>query len=150
MTPKLSITEIEEIFISRNTYANIITRIDRSRLLFLDKTSFNLHTHSNYGYVLPSQPAHYMVLANWDKNISLVTIISTNKIEHFKLILGLFNTETFMKFLDEYNENNIFTPRNITIIDNLKVYHTQRVEDFSLIEIIQFNFSNLFTSIKFN
>ena len=37
-----------------------------------------------------------------------------------------------MEFLDKYNENNIFTPRNITIMDNLSVYYSERVRDFFL------------------
>ena len=57
--------------------------IYRGRLLFIDETGFNLHTHANYGYVLPGQKAHYMVSANKERNVSLVAIISCYIVEHF-------------------------------------------------------------------
>ena len=69
MTLRPAIVETEEMRVSRLTYANILSTIDRGRLLLIDETGFNLHTHVNYGYVLPGQEAHYIVPANREKKI---------------------------------------------------------------------------------
>ena len=64
LNPRPAITKRADIRVNRNTYANIISNIDNNRLLFIDETRFNLHTHAKYRYILPGQAAHYMVPAN--------------------------------------------------------------------------------------
>ena len=46
------------------------------------------------------------------------------------MVDGPFNAESFVNFLNSCEKKNVFTPRRVIIMDNLRVHHTQVVENF--------------------
>lgn len=146
---------------ARRTFcAEISGRINK-RILFLDESGFNLHTSCNYGYSMAgTEPVLYQP-ASRQKNISLLAIVSISRVDHFKLKEGAYNTESFLDFLVECNNNTVFTDNTVLVMDNVKFHHAGAVKTFlkSLnVEVIYLPpyspdlnpIENLFSSIKAN
>jgi len=118
-----------EVVAKRKNYALRYRAVPDGNLLFLDETGFNLHTSRKYGYSPKNIPAYTLVPANRGRNISLLAIISSEKILHHKVLKGAFNTTTFLEFLQECLNLNIFNERKV-IMDNVKFHRSSAVQDW--------------------
>ncbi|KAG0442363.1 hypothetical protein DMUE_0326 [Dictyocoela muelleri] len=100
------------------------------RILFLDESSFNLHTSTKYGYSYVNEDATIYQPCSCGKNLSLCLIISQNAIKHFKLIDGAYNCEMFYVFLNECFEKGIFRNNSILIMDNVAFHKGAELKIF--------------------
>ena len=66
----------------------------------MDKTEFNFHTSDYYGYSPKNMEAFRMVPAKIYRNISLLSIISTTGILSYDIIEGPYNSNSFVKCLE--------------------------------------------------
>ena len=71
---------------------------------------------TNYGYSPVSQDAVLYQPASVGRNTSLLSIISIYTWrEHFKIIDGELNRESFEDFLVKCNQKNVFTPNTVRV-----------------------------------
>ena len=115
----------------RQAFCSAMSEKISKRVVFLDESGYNLHTSTNYGYLPVSQDAVLYQQASRGRNISLCSIISTRSVEHFKLIDGGFNRDSFEDFLVECNQKNVFTPNTVLVLDNVKFYHCIEIKTYS-------------------
>ena len=70
----------------RKEYCDSIAEVPNEILLFLDETGINLHTSSHYGYALAGEIAYTCVPASRGRNLTLITVISTEGIVAYALV----------------------------------------------------------------
>jgi len=75
-----------EVIAKRKNFALKYRGVPDGNLLFLDETGFKLHTSRKFGYSPKNIPAFTLVPANRGRNISLLAIISSEKVLHNKAI----------------------------------------------------------------
>uniref|UniRef100_A0A0N5B458 DDE_3 domain-containing protein n=1 Tax=Strongyloides papillosus TaxID=174720 RepID=A0A0N5B458_STREA len=116
----------------RKNYARTVRGIPGHYLLFLYETGFNLHTTNNYGYSPVNIDAYRLFPANRQRNVSLMAIISTNGVLHHKCLVGSYNAESFVEFLDEFftKFNNGEYNNHTIIMDNVKFHHSQITKNY--------------------
>lgn len=68
-------------------------------IIYLDKTGFNLHTHTNYGYSPKNSKAYINVPANKGVNLSLMAAISVNGVVGYRLQGGAYNGQPLISFI---------------------------------------------------
>ncbi|KAF7685715.1 hypothetical protein CDIK_3536 [Cucumispora dikerogammari] len=70
------------------------------RLVFLDKTGFNLHTSVNYGYSPDNTKAYGVVRGNKNTNQSLMCAVDINDIIASDIITGAYDGDKFKIFIE--------------------------------------------------
>ena len=144
---------------ARQTFCANVLGMNRRRILFLDESGFNLHTSTNYGYSSVSEEAILYQPRSQGRNVSLCSIISTNRIEHFKLVDGAYNREIFLTFLNECYEREVFVEKPVLVLDNVRYHHCAEIADFFIQKNIEILFlpayspdlnpiENVFSTIK--
>jgi transposase len=114
----------------RKAYALRIRSISTDKILFLDETGFNLHTSRHYGYSPKGIECVNVVPANRGRNVSLLALIGKNGMLHKKTITGPYNSNSFLIFLNECKEKDIFKPDNFVVMDNVRFHKTQEIFSF--------------------
>ena len=114
----------------RKVYAAELRTIQNYKLLYLDETGFNLHSCAHYGYSPKNVEAVAMVPANRGRNISLLSIISTTGIIAYDILEGPYNSESFIKFLENAVNSGITFSQKILVMDNVKFHHSNIVKSW--------------------
>ena len=123
-------TVSQEVIAKRKNFSLKYRGVSDNNLLYLDETGFNLHTSRKFGYSPKNIPAFTLVPANRGRNISLLAIISSQKIIHQKIVAGSFNTTLFLEFLQECSDLQIFTSSKKVIMDNVKFHKSSAVQNW--------------------
>ena len=116
----------------RKVYAREMRLYPNSRLIFLAETGYNLHSGTHYGYSFINTDAHLIVPANRGRNISLIAILSIDRISHFKLVDGAYNGSKLLEFLIESWESMNIKSNDILIMDNVRFHHSSEVQEWCL------------------
>ncbi|KAG0426706.1 hypothetical protein DMUE_5953 [Dictyocoela muelleri] len=99
-------------------------------ILYLDETGFNLHSKRSYEYSPKNVPARLIVKGNRGQNVTLIIIISKNRILHNKIIKGPCNSVIFKEFFEEIIRLNRINPNNIIVMDNVAFHKTNEIKNF--------------------
>jgi len=119
-----------QIIAERKRYSLRLRNIPNEKLLFLDETGFNLHSCRNYGYSPLNVPCISSVPANRGRNVSFLSVIDENRILNTNSIVGSFNSELFLVFLEECKVKKIIRKDNYVVLDNCRIHKTRDVVDF--------------------
>ncbi|KAG0439089.1 hypothetical protein DMUE_2675 [Dictyocoela muelleri] len=107
----------------RKVFAAEISRIQDSNLVILDETGFNEQTRRYYGYSLLNSTYYIYMPANRGINRSLLCALNSKGIIGYELRKGAFNSELFMRFIEQvivlyFNSN----PNSVLILDNARIH----------------------------
>jgi len=119
-----------DVINQRKVYAREMRLIPNSRILFLDESGFNLHTGVYYGYSPVNMDVHQIVPSNRGRNISLIALLSVNKINAYKLIDGAYNAAKLKDFLEESFSNESIKSNDIIVLDNVRFHHSEDVKEW--------------------
>lgn len=120
-----------EVISQRKCYAREMRGIRSSRILFLDETGFNLHSKNNYGYSPKNTQAFSIVPSNRGRNISVISLLSSTKLVHTKIIDGPYNGQLLMEFLEECVGHFRSIDFPFLVMDNVKFHHVRDVSIFA-------------------
>jgi len=123
-------TVSSDVIAKRKLFALKYRNQSDNNILFLDETGFNLHVSRKYGYSPKNLPAFKLVPANRGRNVSLLAIISNERIIHVKLLEGAYNTNMFLVFLQECFDLHIFGPEKRIVMDNVKFHKSFAVQNW--------------------
>lgn len=123
----------------RRSFALKYRTIPNCKLIYLDETGFNLHTMSHYGYSPKNLPVKVLVPPK-GRNISLLSIISNQRILHYKIVVGSYNSDLFKIFLEECLEKDIFNEQAFVIMDNVRFHKTCYIREFFTSNSIQHDY----------
>lgn len=102
---RLSLIPIERnsprLIEDRLKYAMSLRNIEKTKIVYVDETGFNLHTNKHYGYSMINTKAYDTVPANRGRNVSLLCSVSIVGIVAYELIEGPYNSSKFVCFLVE-------------------------------------------------
>ena len=136
---KFSRKRLESIPVEQNTpqlierrimFAQHVSRIADSDLIYLDESGFNAHTSRHYGYSPINNKAIKNVTASKGKNTSLLCMITNQGCMAYHIVNGAVNAEILKTFLSENFPN--YTSgrgRKTLILDNVRFHHNAEVKD---------------------
>lgn len=97
------------------------------KIIFLDETGFKVSMRRNRGRSKCGRAARVKVPAKKTKNITVIAGISTNRIEHFKILNGNGNAENFVAYLNELFAK-LPEPGYTLVMDNARFHHSEIVK----------------------
>ena len=101
---------------------------DPFKIIYLDESGFNCHLTRNYGRSISGTSPISLVPASPGKNLSLIQIISIEKVIYFEIYEGAINANIFKAFLQQALLR--ISPDSILIMDNARIHHANIVQDF--------------------
>lgn len=110
----------------RRNYALKYRQSSLTEFLFLDETGMNLHTRPTFGYSPKNIPAYTTVPANKGRNVSIIALISSETVLSYQKLDGPYNTESFLNFLIQCNQQGFFSSK-ILIMDNVRFHKTRNI-----------------------
>lgn len=117
----------EDIKNLRALYASEIRNMNVRQLIFIDETGFNLHMAPKYGYSPVNTKCYKTVANSKGINVSLLCAIDINGIVAYDTKVGSFNTESFVRFIDEKIPNNTGNVIKFCIFDNASIHKSATV-----------------------
>ena len=88
-----------------------------------------MQTSRNYIYSI-NVPCNVYVSANRVINISFLSLINNRSILHTKSVIGSFNGNLFVTYLQECMDQGFFTRIHYIIMDNCRIHKTRDVQNF--------------------
>lgn len=112
----------------RVIYASLISRIALDNLLYLDETGLNEHNRRSYGYSIKNTKAYQTVPANRGINKSVMCVIGRNGMIAYEQLIGSYNTERFIAFIQlKILPYCAMFPNKVIVMDNCRFHHSASV-----------------------
>ena len=112
----------------RDAYAQAISEVDPSRLIFIDESGCNLAMTPLYGRgpigdrVVDHRPA------NWGKNLSVVGAVRIDRVLCHQTFEGAINGPRFVEFVGKRLCPRLFKG-DVVVMDNLRAHHAPIVRE---------------------
>jgi transposase len=116
--------------LQKQMYSVELRQCQDSQILFLDETGFNLHTSPSYGYSAKNMPAIRRVPKQRGRNVSVFAMISCEKILAYKIIVGPFNSTSYLDFLTQEVLNGNISTGKILVCDNVAFHRTLTIREY--------------------
>lgn len=123
----------------RKRFASKYRNYSNNRLYYIDETGINLHSRRNFGYSPVNTVVNTLVPPR-KRNVSVLCLISNEKIIYSKIVEGPFNSNLLVDFFRECNQNSIVFDNKIVLMDNVRFHKTVEVRNFLNQAGIEFDF----------